>query len=99
MRAPDLLGEELGSPWREDDAAPDALDELGRLARGLCRDDHRPAHRHDPVETARDDVSREAAREPDDVDVGRRERLRQHLARLVLQEVDALGLQQLRELH
>ena len=47
----------------------------------------------DAVEPARHDVAREPARQPDDVDVRRRERLGERLARLVRQEADAVRAQ------
>ena len=49
----------------------------------------------DPVEAARHDVAGQARREPDDVDVRGGERLRQHAARLVVEERDLVDLEQL----
>ena len=49
----------------------------------------------DPVEPARDDVAREARRETDDVHVGGGKRLRQHAARLVVEELDLVDFEQL----
>ena len=51
-------------------------DELRRLALGVGGGDHRPAGGEDAVEAARDDVAGQPAGEPDDVDVGGRERQR-----------------------
>ena len=61
--------EQLRTVRRHDDAAADLLDDLRRLAVGVGRDDHRPADGEDAVQPARNDVAREPAREPDDVDV------------------------------
>ena len=49
-------------------------------------DDHGTRDREDPVEAARHDVAGEPGREADDVHVRRRQRLRQHAARLVVEE-------------
>src|SRR2546423_11888264 len=74
VRAADRGGDELRPAGRDDDAAADRLDELRGLALAVGGDDHRPADGEDAVEPARHDVAGETAREPDDVDVRRRER-------------------------
>ena len=70
-------------------------DDLRRLALRVRRDDHGPGDGEDPVEAARDDVAGKARREPDDVDVGGGERLRKHGARLVVEKLDLVDLEQL----
>ena len=75
-----------------------AAHDARRLARVLGCGDHGPSDRQHAVEPARDDVSRKPAREPDDVDVGGRERLGEVLARLVAHEDDVVHLEQAREL-
>ena len=76
---------------------PTSLDDLRGLALRVRSDDHRPCDGEDPVQPARDDVAGEAGGESDDVHVGRRQRLRQHGARLVVEELDLVDLEQLRE--
>ena len=93
MRAADRVREQLRAPGLDDDPAADALDELRGLALGVRGADDRACDREDAVEPARDDVAREPAREPDDVDVRRRERLGERLARLVRQKADAVCAQ------
>ena len=90
MRAADRVREHVRTPGLDDDPAADALDELRGLALGVRRADDRACDGEDAVEPARDDVAGEPAREPDDVDVRRRERLGERLARLVRQKADAV---------
>ena len=88
VRGADRLGEQLGSRGRHDHAAVDLAGDACGLALRVSDDDHRPADGEDAVHAARDDEAGEAAAEPDHVDVRRRQRLGEPLARLVGQEHD-----------
>src|SRR5579864_1023974 len=70
VRTADRLGEQLRPTRRNDDAASDPRNELRGLTLRLGGDEHGPADGEDAVETARDDVAGESAREADHMQVG-----------------------------
>ena len=86
--SPDLLGNQIGPARRSDDSAPDAANELRGLAVLLGCGDDRSSGREDPVHATGNDVARQSTPEADEVDVRARERLREQLARLVVEERD-----------